>query len=144
MHCVQTSGEVVGRALGLIVTRAIVPSSSVSTRATATSAGEAKLAVQKEASGTTSIPLSTNAQRSRRPSMRDAVVTAHVRKEIDLGCGTVELEATCTRVDASYMFFCHRPPPLCDCGSIGDAGLCQVFASDCSWSEERAQCKQLD
>jgi hypothetical protein len=64
--------------------------------------------------------------------------------EVDVGCGPDLFEATCRCVDASYAFDHSNLPLLCDCRAITTRALCQRYAQDCSWSEQRAACEESE
>jgi len=55
--------------------------------------------------------------------------------DIDVGCGPTPLEFRCTCTDAAWMLAYPQLPSLCDCAAIASAGVCDLFGSDCVWSE---------
>ena len=66
----------------------------------------------------------------------------HCTYAVEAGCGPANLELSCTCVDAQWLLtYVVAPPPLCDCAAITTRGLCEIYSSDCAWSEDEQRCR---
>jgi len=62
---------------------------------------------------------------------------------VNAGCDSIVAEVYCGCLDASWLWQIYQVPEPCDCSAITTRALCELYPSDCAWSQEGTLCEGL-